>query len=198
MGMRGFVLHKRAGGASTLTSRSAPPPLLTRVAGLGQVSLPIGPNLATLLLARSLHPVLFRRPLSALVPPTKTVWKSCEAVEMASPGPTAVVAAPLAHFEEDWQDFNEFQPSSSSEAPPPGELAEQVNSNAGEAASGLDARADPEHCFSGEFCGFESMEDLVQDFDAKLSVCFRNYNTASEHIAPIRPITEEHFLKDDE
>uniref|UniRef100_A0A8C5FBW0 Fasciculation and elongation protein zeta-2 n=1 Tax=Gadus morhua TaxID=8049 RepID=A0A8C5FBW0_GADMO len=88
---------------------------------------------------------------------------------MASPGPT------------DWQDFNEFQPSSF-EAP--NEL-DQVNSNAIEAASGLDAHAD-------------SMEDLVQDFDAKLSVCFRNYNTATEHIAPIKPITEEHFLKDDE
>ncbi|XP_030201268.1 fasciculation and elongation protein zeta-2 isoform X3 [Gadus morhua] len=113
---------------------------------------------------------------------------------MASPGPTAVMAAPLAHFEEDWQDFNEFQPSSF-EAP--NEL-DQVNSNAIEAASGLDAHADAEHCFSGEFCGFESMEDLVQDFDAKLSVCFRNYNTATEHIAPIKPITEEHFLKDDE
>ncbi|CAL8313596.1 unnamed protein product [Boreogadus saida] len=112
---------------------------------------------------------------------------------MASPGPTAVMAAPLAHFEEDWQDFNEFQPSSSSEAP---DELDQVN--ASEAASGLDAHADAEHCFSGEFCGFESMEDLVQDFDAKLSVCFRNYNTATEHIAPIKPITEEHFLKDDE
>ncbi|XP_059897190.1 fasciculation and elongation protein zeta-2 isoform X3 [Gadus macrocephalus] len=113
---------------------------------------------------------------------------------MASPGPTAVMAAPLAHFEEDWQDFNEFQPSSF-EAP---DELDQVNSNASEAASGLDAHADAEHCFSGEFCGFETMEDLVQDFDAKLSVCFRNYNTATEHIAPIKPITEEHFLKDDE
>ena len=113
---------------------------------------------------------------------------------MASPGPTAGMAAPVAHFEEDWQDFNEFQPSSS-EAP---EELDQVNSNASGAASGLDAPADPEHRSSGEFCGFESMEDLVQDFDAKLSVCFRNYNTATEHIAPIRPITEEHFLKDDE
>ncbi|CAL8393514.1 unnamed protein product [Gadus morhua 'NCC'] len=113
---------------------------------------------------------------------------------MASPGPTAVMAAPLAHFEEDWQDFNEFQPSSFEAT---NEL-DQVNSNAIEAASGLDAHADAEHCFSGEFCGFESMEDLVQDFDAKLSVCFRNYNTATEHIAPIKPITEEHFLKDDE
>uniref|UniRef100_A0A3Q2CIH4 Fasciculation and elongation protein zeta 2b n=1 Tax=Cyprinodon variegatus TaxID=28743 RepID=A0A3Q2CIH4_CYPVA len=71
------------------------------------------------------------------------------------------MAAPIAHFDEDWQDFNEFQPSS-------------------------------------EVCSFKSMEDLVHDFDEKLTMCFRNYNTATENIAPIKPITEENFLKDDE
>ncbi|CAL8313702.1 unnamed protein product [Lota lota] len=104
------------------------------------------------------------------------------------------MAAPLAHFDEDWQDFNEFQPSSS-EAP---DQLDQVNSNVSETASGLDDLSDHEHCFSGEFRSFKSMEDLVHDFDAMLTVCFRNYNTATENIAPIRPITEEHFLKDDE
>uniref|UniRef100_A0A671WS20 Fasciculation and elongation protein zeta 2b n=1 Tax=Sparus aurata TaxID=8175 RepID=A0A671WS20_SPAAU len=72
------------------------------------------------------------------------------------------MAAPLAHFDEDWQDFNEFKPSS----------------------------ATAEH--------FKSMEDLVHDFDEKLTVCFRNYNTATENIAPIKPITEDNYLKDDE
>uniref|UniRef100_A0A3P9P7K6 Fasciculation and elongation protein zeta 2b n=1 Tax=Poecilia reticulata TaxID=8081 RepID=A0A3P9P7K6_POERE len=75
------------------------------------------------------------------------------------------MAAPLAHFDEDWQDFNEFKPSSD---------------------------------FSGEICSFKSMEDLVHDFDEKLTVCFRNYNTTTENIAPIKPITEENYLKDDE
>uniref|UniRef100_A0A669CIM0 Fasciculation and elongation protein zeta 2b n=1 Tax=Oreochromis niloticus TaxID=8128 RepID=A0A669CIM0_ORENI len=72
------------------------------------------------------------------------------------------MAAPLAHFDEDWQDFNEFKPSSDA------------------------------------ICSFKSMEDLVHDFDEKLTVCFRNYNTTTENIAPIKPITEDNYLKDDE
>uniref|UniRef100_A0A3P9LPU3 Si:ch211-57i17.1 n=1 Tax=Oryzias latipes TaxID=8090 RepID=A0A3P9LPU3_ORYLA len=75
------------------------------------------------------------------------------------------MAAPLAHFDEDWQDFNEFQPSSDSN--------EQLGH-------------------------FKSMEDLVHDFDEKLTDCFRNFNTTTENIAPVNPITEENFLKDDE
>lgn len=42
------------------------------------------------------------------------------------------------------------------------------------------------------------MEDLVNDFDEKLTVCFRNYSTDTGHIAPVRPITEEGVMKDDE
>uniref|UniRef100_A0A3B3Z7T1 Uncharacterized protein n=1 Tax=Periophthalmus magnuspinnatus TaxID=409849 RepID=A0A3B3Z7T1_9GOBI len=72
------------------------------------------------------------------------------------------MAAPLAHFDEDWQDFNEFKPFQESD----------------------------NH--------FKSMEDLVHDFDEKLTVCFRNYNTTTENIAPIKPITEDNYLKDDE
>uniref|UniRef100_A0A3Q1GQR0 Fasciculation and elongation protein zeta 2b n=1 Tax=Acanthochromis polyacanthus TaxID=80966 RepID=A0A3Q1GQR0_9TELE len=90
------------------------------------------------------------------------------------------MAAPLAHFDEDWQDFNEFKPSSES-----AERLDQLNSNVGEP-------------FSGEICSFKSMEDLVHDFDEKLTVCFRNYNTTTENIAPVKPITEDNYLKDDE
>ncbi|KAL6095695.1 fez2 [Pungitius sinensis] len=100
------------------------------------------------------------------------------------------MAAPLAHFDEDWQDFNEFQPS--------GESDDRLNSNAGEPSSGLDDFSDLDNSFSGEICSFKSMEDLVQDFDEKLTVCFRNYNTATENIAPVKPITEEDYLKDDQ
>ncbi|KAJ3607280.1 hypothetical protein NHX12_026791 [Muraenolepis orangiensis] len=43
------------------------------------------------------------------------------------------------------------------------------------------------------------MEELVQDFDQKLTGCFRDYDAAAtENTAPVQPITEEHFLKDDE
>ncbi|XP_078798533.1 fasciculation and elongation protein zeta-2 isoform X6 [Oryzias latipes] len=102
------------------------------------------------------------------------------------------MAAPLAHFDEDWQDFNEFQPSSDSN-----EQLDQLNSNVGD-PSGLDDFSDLDNCFSGEICSFKSMEDLVHDFDEKLTDCFRNFNTTTENIAPVNPITEENFLKDDE
>ncbi|KAG7466765.1 hypothetical protein JOB18_017911 [Solea senegalensis] len=103
------------------------------------------------------------------------------------------MAAPLAHFDEDWQDFNEFKPSSES-----AEQLDQLNSNVGDPSSGLDDFTDLDNSFSGEICSFKSMEDLVHDFDEKLTVCFRNYNTTTENIAPIKPITEDNFLKDDE
>uniref|UniRef100_A0A3Q3AU15 Fasciculation and elongation protein zeta 2b n=1 Tax=Kryptolebias marmoratus TaxID=37003 RepID=A0A3Q3AU15_KRYMA len=92
----------------------------------------------------------------------------------------------------DWQDFNEFKPSSES-----AEQLDQLNSNVGD-PSGLDDLSDLDNSFSGEICSFKSMEDLVHDFDEKLSVCFRNYNTTTENIAPVKPITEDNFLKDDE
>ncbi|XP_049613724.1 fasciculation and elongation protein zeta-2 isoform X1 [Syngnathus scovelli] len=110
-----------------------------------------------------------------------------------------MAAAPLAHFDEEWQDFNEFKES-------PADL-DQLNSNLvlpDDEAPAVTAPEVPEdlsdldNSFSGEICSFQSMEDLVHDFDAKLSVCFRNYNTTTEHIAPIKPITDEDYLKDDE
>ncbi|XP_061126593.1 fasciculation and elongation protein zeta-2-like isoform X4 [Syngnathus typhle] len=108
-----------------------------------------------------------------------------------------MAAAPLAHFDEEWQDFNEFKES-------PADL-DQLNSNlvlpddeAPAVTEGPEDLSDLDNSFSGEICSFQSMEDLVHDFDAKLSVCFRNYTTTTEHIAPIKPITDEDYLKDDE
>ncbi|XP_066532828.1 fasciculation and elongation protein zeta-2 isoform X2 [Hoplias malabaricus] len=98
------------------------------------------------------------------------------------------MAAPLAQFDEDWQDFNEFKAAGG--GAPEAELEPL--------APGLDELSDLELGFSAEICSFQSMEDLVHDFDEKLTVCFRNYNTATENIAPVKPITEEGFLKDDE
>lgn len=104
---------------------------------------------------------------------------------------TAVMAAPLAQFDEDWQDFNEFKPFSE-------ERLDQLNSNVADAAQGLDDLSELDRSFSGDICSFRSMEDLVHDFDEKLTVCFRNYNTTTEDIAPVQPITEDSYLKDDE
>ncbi|MGH0151186.1 UNVERIFIED_CONTAM: hypothetical protein FKN15_064350 [Acipenser sinensis] len=103
------------------------------------------------------------------------------------------MAAPLAQFDEDWQDFYEFKPVSGSQ-----NRLDQINSNVGEVRGLLEDFPELDNSFSGEIGSFKSMEDLVNDFDEKLTVCFRNYNTKTENIAPIKPITEENIMKDDE
>ncbi|KAM9369972.1 fasciculation and elongation protein zeta-1 [Phaethornis superciliosus] len=56
--------------------------------------------------------------------------------------------------------------------------------------------------FSAEIMSFKSMEDLVQEFDEKLTVCFRNYDAATESLAPVRghlqAQEEEERLQDEE
>ncbi|KAM6983702.1 fasciculation and elongation protein zeta-1 isoform 1-T1 [Tautogolabrus adspersus] len=47
-----------------------------------------------------------------------------------------------------------------------------------------------------EMMSFKSMEDLVNEFDEKLNVCFHNYNTKTEVLAPIR--TQTHSQEDEE
>ncbi|KAM9729078.1 fasciculation and elongation protein zeta-1-like [Menidia menidia] len=53
-----------------------------------------------------------------------------------------------------------------------------------------------------EMISFKSMEDLVNEFDEKLNVCFHNYNTKTEGLAPIRnqghSQEEEERLQDEE
>uniref|UniRef100_A0A3Q1EAA9 Fasciculation and elongation protein zeta 2a n=1 Tax=Acanthochromis polyacanthus TaxID=80966 RepID=A0A3Q1EAA9_9TELE len=50
----------------------------------------------------------------------------------------------------------------------------------------------------GDSGGFRSMEDLVNDFDEKLSVCFRNFDVETDSIAPVSEITEDALLEKDE
>ncbi|KFV04962.1 Fasciculation and elongation protein zeta-1, partial [Pterocles gutturalis] len=56
--------------------------------------------------------------------------------------------------------------------------------------------------FSAEMMSFKSMEDLVQEFDEKLTVCFRNYDATTEGLAPVRGCLqaqeEEEHLQDEE
>lgn len=47
-----------------------------------------------------------------------------------------------------------------------------------------------------EMMSFKSMEDLVNEFDEKLNVCFHNYNTKTEGLAPIR--NQAHNQEDEE
>ncbi|KAJ8274733.1 hypothetical protein COCON_G00093580 [Conger conger] len=103
------------------------------------------------------------------------------------------MAAPLAQFDEDWQDFYEFQPVSG-----PQMRLDHDNLNVEEVQSLSEDFTDFDKGSSGEIGNFKSMEDLVSDFDKKLAVCFQNYNNKPENIAPVKPITEDDFLKNDE
>ncbi|XP_066507236.1 fasciculation and elongation protein zeta-1 isoform X2 [Hoplias malabaricus] len=47
-----------------------------------------------------------------------------------------------------------------------------------------------------EMMSFKSMEDLVNEFDEKLNVCFHNYNTKTEGLAPVR--NQSHADEDEE
>ncbi|KAJ8398978.1 hypothetical protein AAFF_G00416450 [Aldrovandia affinis] len=47
-----------------------------------------------------------------------------------------------------------------------------------------------------EMMNFKSMEDLVNEFDEKLNVCFHNYNTKTEGLAPVR--NQSHAEEDEE
>lgn len=114
------------------------------------------------------------------------------------------MAAPLAQFDEDWQDFYEFRPQSGAADSKSG--LDKVNSNSAGSNPGsqgglgaLEELAELDNSFTVDIMGgFKSMEDLVNDFDEKLTVCFRNYSTDTGHIAPVKPITEEGMMKDDE
>uniref|UniRef100_A0A3B4FBA6 Fasciculation and elongation protein zeta-2-like n=1 Tax=Pundamilia nyererei TaxID=303518 RepID=A0A3B4FBA6_9CICH len=49
-----------------------------------------------------------------------------------------------------------------------------------------------------ENAGFRSMEDLVNDFDEKLTTCFQNFDAKTESIAPVAVIAEDTLLEKDE
>ncbi|XP_043914973.1 fasciculation and elongation protein zeta-2 isoform X2 [Protopterus annectens] len=103
------------------------------------------------------------------------------------------MAAPLAQFDEDWQEFYEFKA-----APDTQKRLDKMNSNSADGCGLLEDFSELDNSFSGEIGSFKSMEDLVNDFDEKLTFCFHNYNTNTENIAPVKPITEENTMKDDE
>ncbi|XP_051261782.1 fasciculation and elongation protein zeta-2 isoform X2 [Dicentrarchus labrax] len=112
------------------------------------------------------------------------------------------MAAPIAHFDEDWPIVGDLSMVSDQRLlPHKGRAA-----SAGEAAATQllpDGEDDiPElhdSSFSpGETGAFKSMEDLVTDFEEKLSSCFHNYNARTESIAPVSEITEDCLLDKDE
>ncbi|KAF7660058.1 hypothetical protein LDENG_00288580 [Lucifuga dentata] len=98
------------------------------------------------------------------------------------------MAAPIAHFDDD---LSEFIMVSEHCLPQKGRLPAE------EAADDLPELHDSG--FSPEEDGaFRSMEDLVNDFDQKLSVCFRDFNAKTDSIAPVNVISEDTLLQKDE
>ncbi|NWS77114.1 FEZ1 protein, partial [Crotophaga sulcirostris] len=85
-------------------------------------------------------------------------------------------------------------------------LEEEFEEGPGDNVGTLQRTADPAlaelESFSAEMMSFKSMEDLVQEFDEKLTVCFRNYDAATEGLAPVRghlqAQEEEERLQDEE
>nr|XP_029485384.1 fasciculation and elongation protein zeta-2-like isoform X3 [Oncorhynchus nerka] len=105
----------------------------------------------------------------------------------------AAMAAPFAHFDDEWHDFKEFEPVSEQ-----GTRMDRVNLVAEQLTGVLRVLPERNNSFSGEIGSFKSMEDLVTDFDEKLAVCFRNVNTQTENIAPVNIIAEDTTLRNDE
>ncbi|XP_034729657.1 fasciculation and elongation protein zeta-2 isoform X2 [Etheostoma cragini] len=112
------------------------------------------------------------------------------------------MAAPIAHFDDDWPILGDLSRVSGQRLLP---RKGHVASAAGEAAPQLlldhddDTPELRDSSFSLEEIGaFGSMEDLVNDFDEKLSVCFQNFNAKTDSIAPVNVITEDSLLEKDE
>ncbi|XP_063735600.1 fasciculation and elongation protein zeta-2 isoform X3 [Eleginops maclovinus] len=113
------------------------------------------------------------------------------------------MAAPIAHFDEDWPILGDLSMVSDKRLQLP-QKGRVESASAGGAAPQLllgddDIPELQDGSFSpGETGIFRSMEDLVNDFDDKLSVCFQNFNAKTDSIAPVSVLTEESLLEKDE
>ncbi|XP_035601365.1 fasciculation and elongation protein zeta-2-like isoform X1 [Oncorhynchus keta] len=103
------------------------------------------------------------------------------------------MAAPFAHFDDDWHDFKEFEPVSEQ-----GTRMERVNLVVEQVTDVLKVLPEINNSFSDEMGSLKSMEDLVNNLDEKLTMCFRNFNTKAENIAPVNIIAEDTTLRNDE
>lgn len=102
------------------------------------------------------------------------------------------MAAPTALFDDEWSTLGDLNMVSD----------QMLLPRKGRAGAAGEAAVAPQHDGSvspGETGAFKSVEDLVKDFDGKLSVCFRNPNNAkTDSIAPLSVITEDALLEKDE
>ena len=95
--------------------------------------------------------------------------------------------APLAKFDGDeWNDYNDFQTANDIEnSNEPSTRTTQQNENT------MTGMVDN---FSETFS--DSLEDLVNTFDEKLSKCFCNFNEKVETFAPVQVRTQEDIMND--
>lgn len=103
------------------------------------------------------------------------------------------MAAPIAHFDDEWPTGGELGLLSEHVLP---QKVHDVPAVDGELL--LDDELPDCSLSPGEYGAFRSMEDLVKDFDEKLSVCFQNYNAKTESIAPVTVLSEDTLLEKDE
>lgn len=128
--------------------------------------------------------------------------RSLRALASRIPG---AMAAPLVTLDEEWQDFYELKPERAGgrgrqKQPMEEENLNELGSVRTAGISHLEELSELDN-FTTEMMSFKSMEDLVNDFDEKLNVCFRNYNEKTENLAPVikqAAIEEEEFIRDDE
>lgn len=101
------------------------------------------------------------------------------------------MAAPIAHFDDEWPSEVELSLLSKLVAP-----QKEHCVPAGDAE--LEDELPDGSLSPGDYGAFRSMEDLVKDFDEKLSVCFQNYKAKTESIAPVNVLSEDTLLEGDE
>ncbi|XP_063343030.1 fasciculation and elongation protein zeta-2-like [Pelmatolapia mariae] len=114
------------------------------------------------------------------------------------------MAAPIAHFDDDWQNLGD--PSMVSEEgllPQKGRVTAAAAVSEAAPQSLLFGGDDDDDLHDSSFsprenAGFRSMEDLVNDFDEKLTTCFQNFDAKTESIAPVAVIAEDTLLEKDE
>lgn len=123
------------------------------------------------------------------------------------------MAAPIAHFDEDWPVFSDLSMVIDQRLLHTQKGRAAVTTAAVEEAAaalqllpgdgGDDIDDDILELHDGSFSPggtgvFRSMEDLVNDFDEKLSVCFQNFDAKTDSIAPVSVIGEDTLLEKDE
>ncbi|KAL6488824.1 hypothetical protein MHYP_G00025650 [Metynnis hypsauchen] len=105
----------------------------------------------------------------------------------------AAMAAPAAQPDEELQAFSALGP-----LPAQQKRLAPVNVNAEEVAELLESCLDSNNGLSGETLAVKPMEELLLGFDEKLKACFRHLGTKREVTAPVKPISEDTVLKNDE